>query len=159
MMTWKAACELLELGEDHDLDDVQPAFRRAARRWHPDSSCDQTTTEQFIKAQQAYERLIAHREVPDDEDEEESQPEPGLRRRRRTRKPNRRRRDHDEHANFIFTWRTITTTYAQGTVTRTVCDRSFNLRPIVAILRAIADQYQDDDNGDEEDEDEDHDNE
>lgn len=154
MMTWKAACELLDLPDDHDLDAVQPAFRRAARRWHPDSSCDSTTTELFVQAQEAYERLTDHRDTPDDEDTGEGQAEPGLRRRRRTRKPKRHRRDHVGDANFIFTWRTVTTTYAQGTVTRTVREGSFNLGPIVAILRAISAQYEDDDDekGDEDDE-------
>jgi DnaJ-class molecular chaperone len=148
MMTWKAACELLELADDHDLDEVQPAFRRAARRWHPDSSCDSTTTELFVQAQEAYERLTHHRDTPDDEDSDEGQHEPGLRHHRRTRKPRHRHDDNDGVENFIFTWRTVTTTYERGTVTRTVRDGSFNLGPIVAILRAIATQYEVDDDDD-----------
>jgi hypothetical protein len=67
MMTWEAACELLELAEDHDLADVQPAFRFAARRWHPDSSGTPDTEGHFSRACEAKDRLTVLRDHHDDD--------------------------------------------------------------------------------------------
>lgn len=148
MMTWKAACALLELEDDHDLHEVQPAFRRAARRWHPDSSCDSATTAQFIQAQQAYERLTAHRDEPDPEDADEAPLEPGLKKRRKSYRSTRRRRRYgsDVDTNVVISFRVVMTTYERGTVTRSIrdCEVSFDIGPLIDVLRAVANQLNED---------------
>jgi hypothetical protein len=67
MMLWSTACETLELATDHDESNVQAAFRRAARRWHPDSSGTRKTERKFAHACEAKDRLTIHRDVNDDD--------------------------------------------------------------------------------------------
>ncbi len=50
---------VLALGPGADTEDIRTAYRRLAKRWHPDSSGDPTTARQFARLTRAYKVLCA----------------------------------------------------------------------------------------------------
>lgn len=52
-----AEYKVLNLPVGSDFDQVKSAYRREALKWHPDQNSDPTAQDQFIRVNEAYERL------------------------------------------------------------------------------------------------------
>ncbi len=59
-MTIQEAMSILGLSEPFTIDDLKSAFRRAAKRYHPDTGSPEASAEKFILANTAYELLLAY---------------------------------------------------------------------------------------------------
>jgi curved DNA-binding protein CbpA len=57
-VTYEEALRILELTEGYTLDDLKAAFRRAAKKYHPDVSGTTETAQRFIEANAAYQLLL-----------------------------------------------------------------------------------------------------
>ncbi len=59
-MTYSEAMHILGLREGFTLDDLKSAFRRAAKRYHPDTGSPEASAEKFIQANRAYDLLLEY---------------------------------------------------------------------------------------------------
>ncbi len=57
-MTYEDALRILELRDGYTLEDLKAAFRRAAKKYHPDASGTTETAQKFIEANAAYQLLL-----------------------------------------------------------------------------------------------------
>ncbi|KAK9802694.1 hypothetical protein WJX73_007387 [Symbiochloris irregularis] len=61
------AYEELGVDEDASADDIRAAYKREARRWHPDRNPSEEATETFQRKHAAYDRLVLNPEPTEEE--------------------------------------------------------------------------------------------
>ncbi len=57
-MNIKESIKVLDLPQEFSEKDIKSAYRKLAKKWHPDKNTSKDTTEKFKEVQQAYDTLM-----------------------------------------------------------------------------------------------------